>query len=206
MVHRSAVGTVLFAALLALARILAPSRASAADDGGAPEALAPGSWSVQFSVGPNFTLGSYSGSTLSLKRHLASGNALRLGLSLRVSSRGDGATEFIDDSVTTRTRSVDGDFDLWSVGVNSYYLWYAGRAAPLHVYWGLGPNLSYSKGGDSRVTSQTLNAPSQPPQIVTQSDDTDRHGWGIGVSGALGVEWLVARRIGLFAEYGSSFG
>ena len=71
--------TVLHATAFTLMVVLSGN--AAADEGVAAEALAPGSWSVQFSVKPNLTLGSYSGSTLSLKRHLAGGKALRFGVS-----------------------------------------------------------------------------------------------------------------------------
>ena len=62
-------GITIAAFLASLASMLVPAGRAAADEGVAPEALAPGSWSVQFSVQPNFTLGSYSGSTLSLNHH-----------------------------------------------------------------------------------------------------------------------------------------
>lgn len=54
--------------------------------------------------------------------------------------------------------------------------------------------------------TQTLQATGQPPSVSTSTEDIDRHAWQAGVAAALGVEWLLARRIGLFAEYGSSLG
>lgn len=161
---------------------------------------------MQFSVQPNFTLGSYSGSTLSLKRHLASGNAIRLGVSLGF---GRGSDEFIDvnaDTFSTRTTLSLSDGNVWSIGVGATYLWYSSRAAPLHAYWGVGPTVSWSRGHDDRTQSFTFQQPSQPPVTGTFVEDVTSRGWQVGVAGALGVEWLVARRVGLFAEYGSSLG
>ena len=189
---------------VALAGVLVACGRAAADEGVAPEALAPGSWSVQFSVQPNFTLASYSGSTLSLKRHLTSGNALRFGLSLRVGSGSDDFSDVTADTFATLRQSSTNDGNLWSIGMNTYYLWYAGRAAPLHAYWGAGPTVSWSRRHDERSQSQTLISSGQPPTTATVTDDITSRGWQVGIAAAAGVEWLVARRVGLFAEYGSS--
>jgi len=196
------------AALLAssLAHVLGSSGGAWADEGVAADALAPGSWSVQFSVQQNFTLGSYSGSTLSLKRHLASGNALRFGLSVGF---GRGGEDFIDssaDTFLTRTQMSESDVNSASFGVSAYYLWYSDRAAPLHAYWGAGPTVSWSRGHDDRTQALTYEPAGQPPVAFTVVEEGTSRSWNVGVAGALGVEWLVARRVGVFAEYGSSLG
>lgn len=201
-VHRWITLTAMLATVLA-ALLVATGRA-AADEGVSADALAPGSWSVQFSLQPNFTLGSYSGSTLSLKRHLGSGNALRFGVSVNVRSQGDDIAVVSADTFSTRTESNAVDANGWSIGVGAYYLWYARRAAPLHAYGGAGPTVSWSRGHDERFQSQTLSAAGQPPMTTTRTDDFRNRGWQVGVAAAVGVEWLVARRVGLFAEYGSS--
>jgi len=198
---------VTIAALIAssLAHMLAPSGTAAAEEGVAADALAPGSWSVQFSVQPNFTLGSYSGSTLSLKRHLASGNAIRFGLSVNLQDRSDNLADVSGDTITTFTQSNAIDVNSWSIGAGADYLWYAGRAAPIHAYWGGGPTISWSRGHDQQSQRQTVITTGQPPAIGTTSEDLRVRGWRAGIAAAAGVEWLVARRVGLFAEYGSSF-
>jgi hypothetical protein len=157
-------------------------------------------------VQPNFTLGSYLGSTLSLKRHLASGNALRFGLSLGFGRGGDDFADASADTFSTRSQLSESDINSVSIGVGAYYLWYSGRAAPLHAYWGLGPAVSWSRGHDDRTQSQTYTPTGQPPAVYTAIDESTTRSWQVGVAGALGVEWLVARRVGVFAEYGSSLG
>ena len=199
-------GTIAALLAVSLAQMVVCSGRAAADEDVAADALAPGSWSVQFSVQPNFTLGSYSGSTLSLKRHLASGNALRFGLSVGFARGGDDFVDVSADTFSARTNLAELDVNSVSVGVGAYYLWYSGRAAPVHAYWGLGPTVSWSRGHDDRIQSFTYIPTGQPPAVFTSVDEGTTRGWQVGVAGALGVEWLVARRVGVFAEYGSSLG
>jgi hypothetical protein len=193
------------AALLAasLTHMLGSSVATAAE-GEAADALAPGSRSVQFAVQPNFTLGSYAGSTLSLKRHLASGNALRLGVSLGFTTLGDDFADVHTDTLFSFSQSSNFDGNASTIGLNALYLWYAGRSAPVHAYWGGGPTIAWSRSHDERTQTSTSTPSGQPPNTYTTVDDNRTRGWQVGVAGAVGVEWLVARRVGMFAEYGSS--
>jgi opacity protein-like surface antigen len=186
-----------------LAASLAPP-ARAAEKGAAAEALAPGSWSVQFSVLPDFTLGTYSGSNLSLKRHLASGNAVRFGVSLSFDGGSDDLTDASADTFSTQAQLSSDDLSLWTIGVNGYYLWYTDRASPVHAYWGAGPTISWGHRHDDRSQAQTIVNNGQPPSSAVVTDEITVRDWRVGGAATAGVEWLVARRIGLFAEYGSS--
>src|SRR5262245_35327391 len=146
--------------LLAVSAVpLLPSGATCAEQATAPDALAPGSWSVQFSVQPNFTLGTYSGSTLSLKKHLGSGNALRMGLSVGLSHLSDDVAGTTADTSISSTRSSALDANNWTLGINALYLWYTHRAAPVHAYWGLGPSFSITHGHNERTLALTNTLP-----------------------------------------------
>ena len=194
--------TVLLATSFTL--MLASSGKAAADESVAAEALQPGSWSVQFSVQPNFTLGSYSGTTLSLKRHLAGGRALRIGVSLDF---GGGSDDFVDasgDSFTSIRRSGVDDVSRQSIGVGTYYLWYTQRAAPVHGYWGVGPAVLWSRSHAEGSQTESFTFTGQPVQTSARVEDNTTRFWRVGVAGTAGVEWLVARRVGLFAEYGTA--
>lgn len=185
----------LFRVLLAVVLLPAtPLHAAAAD------ALAPGSWSAQFSVQPDFMLGSFQGSLLSLKRHLGGDRAIRFGLSFGISDRRDDqVTSFVGPSFGNgQTLGEDGN--LWSIGLTTSYLWYSSAAAPIHAYWGGGPFFSLSGSGADRTSTHTTTFPTSDSATVRIESD----GWQAGLGGALGVEWLVAKRVGLFAEYGSS--
>jgi len=189
--------------MIALCLALAPMAAHAAS-GDAPEAMAPGSWSVQFSVLPDFTLGSYSGANLSLKRHLAGGRAVRFGVSVTVNGGGEDLSNVDADTVVTNTQIASSDVNLVSIGVNGYYLWYTDRAAPIHAYWGAGPLISFARRHDERSQTQTIAFNGQPPQTAIVNDDITSRDWRVGAAANLGVEWLVARRLGLFAEYSTA--
>jgi len=185
---------------------LPPSRAVCAEEGSAPDALAPGSWSVQFSVQPNFTLGTYSGSTLSLKKHLGNKSALRLGLSVNTHHFADDGEGAISDTTVYLSQTSAFDGNAWSLGANALYLWYAHNAAPIHAYWGAGPSFSLIHGHDEN-DQKVLSSPQGGPVVTsTSSNDNKTDGWSVGLGGVLGVEWLASHRIGLFAEYGTSFG
>jgi hypothetical protein len=196
--HGTTISVLMLSSLVAV--LASPGRA-AGDASAAAEALAPGSWSVQFSVQPNFTLGSYAGSTLSAKRHLGNGHALRFGVTLSGGTRSDGIANTTADTLATNSRSSDADGNSWTIGLGGTYLWYSQAESPIHVYGGAGPSASWSRGHDQRTQSLSSG---QPPNIQAIDDETTSHAWQVGVAGVLGVEWLVARRVGLIAEYGSS--
>ena len=183
--------------------LVPPARAEEAETVSA-EALSPGSWSAQFAVEPNLTLGSYLGSTLSLKRHLRSGNALRFGLSLNLGTTSGDSREVSGDTLFTSTRANVVDGNDWSIGLTTYYLWYARRAAPLHAYGGVGPTVSWSRGHENRLATDIFARIGQPSDIRTSTTSEKTRRWGAGIATAAGIEWLVARRMGLFAEYASS--
>lgn len=183
--------------------LVPPARAEEAETVSA-EALSPGSWSAQFAVQPNLTLGSYLGSTLSLKRHLRRGNALRFGLSLNLDTTTDDSKEVSGDTLFTSTSALVRDRNDWSIGLTTYYLWYARRAAPVHAYGGVGPTVSWSRGHENQLATDTFARIGQPSDIRTSTTSGKRRGWGVGIATAAGIEWLVARRMGLFAEYASS--
>lgn len=166
---------------------------------GAAEALAPGSWSTQFSVQPNFTLGTFSGSLLSLKRHLGSGNAIRFGLSFGISDRTDDQVASLTYPTLGSSQTAGEDGNSWSLGLNASYFWYSSGDAPIRAFWGGGPFIGLSGNGSERKTiNSTTNQSTDSTTITFDSD-----GWQVGLAGSLGVEWLVAKRVGLFAEYGA---
>jgi hypothetical protein len=167
---------------------------------GAAEPLEPGSWSAQFSVQPNFTLGSFSGTLLSLKRHYGGGHAIRFGVSFGISDRGDDQVSSFTNPSFGASQTSGEDGNTWSVGVNGSYFWYSGGDGPIRAFWGGGPFVGLSGNGSDRNTINSTSTPSTDSTTVTYDSD----GWQVGLGGSLGVEWLVAKRVGLFAEYGAS--
>ena len=161
------------------------------------EPLSPGSWSAQFQIDNNFTLTSFQGAVLSMKRHRSAGSAFRLGVTLRLEAAGrDGtSTETRNDTLTSEV--VDGsDSDTQSFQIDIQYLIYPSPNSPAKLFLGFGPFGQFATGNSERVNFLSSGVSSR-----VRSEFTN---WAIGLSGLLGVEWFAANRISFHAEYGAS--
>lgn len=137
--------------------------------------LRAGAWALQFGIGQDFTLDSFLGSTISGKRHTSAARAWQVGLTL-------------DASVRTNDEDNLGTDDQETLTVTARYLAYpllgTQDVETVQLYLGAGPQFSFrrdSQGG--REQSQTSTR------------------LGIGVSGTVGAEWFVHRRISLIGAY-----
>ena len=164
-----------------------PALVASAQPGGGPHALHDDSWALQFSIGPDFTVRSFEGSTLSVKRHTSAEHAWQVGLSL------DGnflhSTMQEADSVGEESNSTD-----LRVQLTARYLTYplleAGRQREsIQLFAGAGPLVSYDRDVHS-----------------TQDFDHKRRrtSFDVGASGVLGAEWFLKERLSLSAAYESS--
>ncbi|MCB1048159.1 MAG: hypothetical protein KDC10_13265 [Calditrichaeota bacterium] len=165
--------------------LLMPLRESRAQDAERVSPLRQGAWAIQFGIAPNFTLNSFSGSILSVKRHVSASSALRLGLSGSLESL-DGTTEYTYPDTLFNHDTIS---NATSLGVELQYLHYSDPRNGLSLYWGAGPSLQLSHG-----------------KQTTQEYDVERsylqHRWSLGLLCSLGVEWCPARFVGIHGEYG----
>ena len=143
------------------------------------------SWSLQFQINNNFQLSSFQGSTISAKYHLSSKHAMRFGISLSGN---------IQDQELDRMRMgvQENKLDRLSLQVRSHYLFYFPSIKKTQLYFGVGPTLEYLN--NDTKTLESLSKRTRESYL-----------WGVGISGVLGIEWLVRENIGLLAEYGTSF-
>ncbi|NBC01095.1 MAG: hypothetical protein GVY15_09585 [Bacteroidetes bacterium] len=143
-------------------------------------ALQAGAWALQFSVGENFTLNSFLGSTISGKRHVSDARAWQAALTLR-----GRATSEEDErgSVDDGSQALD-----LTVRYLSYPLLGERPTETIQLYIGAGPNLMFDRRTFSRESSE-------------QESSTDRLMWSLGVSGTVGAEWFVHPRISLSGAY-----
>ncbi len=142
--------------------------------------MQPGAWAIQFGIGDNFDLESFSGGALSVKRHSSANCAWRAGVNLSASSLGrDTSVEFADS-----TTLEEEDFDTEFAGVDLDWLRYFGAGTTVRPYFGFGPRVSWSHGGSSN-----------------SARERDQHSWSVGVGGLLGAEYRAASAIGIHAEY-----
>lgn len=159
-----------FAAALAL-------QANAQDN---DHSLAPYSKSLQFGIGENFTLNSYSGTAFSYKRHTTSLKANRIGLSLN------------NDFSTSKDPDVENSESKTTfISLNATYTWmnYTDPAADIKFYYGYGPGIGFSHDKE--------NPPGEENSLSTNSLNLSAVAYS-------GVEWFFHRSISLHAEYGGS--
>ncbi|MBI3365592.1 MAG: hypothetical protein HY033_11875 [Ignavibacteriae bacterium] len=157
--------------------------------------LQEGMWAMQFQINNNFTLSSFQGTTISVKRHYSPTTAIRLGTSLSFSfDNRDGSST---NTLEPNPRSDDSNGQ--SLDVRVQYLWYPSPASAINMYFGAGPlvGLSHSK----QTFEQSFLNNGQPVTSVRTDEGT---AWGIGISGVLGLEWFATASIAFNAEYGSS--
>src|SRR4030042_1580885 len=122
--------------------------------------LKKGSWSLQFQISQNFTLGTFQGSNLSAKRHLSSSSAIRFGVGLSgyTTDREQGINQ---DNYNRLSNETQLDNRLIEVDLNCYYLYYPHPQRRINMYFGGGPLFSFINHDDKVYTQEvyqdTLN-------------------------------------------------
>lgn len=173
----------LFLIFLLLAIIVVPVQAR-------DNSLEEGKKALQFGVNDNFTLSSFQGSVLSLKKHTSDGSAWRLGLSLTLDLGDNDYSWWENDSLVID----NGDNDIQKVGFDLQRIFYPNPDNDINLYYGLGPTLTYDYRKSKSFSSSS--------SVLSQTR-TDRS-WRVGGKIILGVEWFAGKSISLNAEYGTS--
>jgi hypothetical protein len=148
--------------------------------------LVAGSWSLQFRITENFQLSSFQGATVSAKRHFSEGRAVRFGVSLNGSFTEE-EHRLIDESADSTASEYTTDENQQYMRFDVQYLIYPSPMKNLNVFFGAGPLFELSRGETSGLGQWRLS------KI-----------WRFGLSGVLGVEWFVTKRISIISEYSSS--
>lgn len=156
--------------------------AHAQEEGGteANNSLSENSRALQFGIGENFRLASFSGSAFSYKRHTAADRANRISLSFdNRFNRASNPDE--EDSAVHRTRL--------SLNLNYTWMRYTDPGADVKLYYGYGPGFN------------VLHEKHNPP-----GDDNSSTNTGLGLYGIAytGVEWFFHDSLSLHAEYRAS--
>lgn len=142
--------------------------------------LAPNSKSLQFGIGQNFTLSSYSGTAFSYKRHTTSFKANRIGLSLN------------NSFVTSKDPDAEGSENKTTAfNLNATYTWmnYTDPAADIKFYYGYGPGFGFSYDKENPAG---------------ENNSISSNGLSLSAVAYTGVEWFFHGSISLHAEYGGS--
>ncbi|MBL7960720.1 hypothetical protein JNL27_10835 [bacterium] len=161
-----------------------------AQDDKATTALQNKHWALQFHIGSNFSLSSFQGSLISLKRQFSEHSAFRFGVSFgsNISNLDGESRIFPVDTIQSKNKTNSNGL---TVGIVTQYIRYSPIDENIVAYYGAGPNLSIMH---SKYDTESLN-----------NDQTTRtNSWGAGLNGVFGVEWFVKKNLSLSAEYAGS--
>lgn len=156
----------------------------------ANNAMTKGAWAMQFQINQDFTLSSFKGATLSLKRHYSPSRALRFGLNL-------GGSFSNSEERRANNTNVESDRNNQSIGLVSEYVFSSSSEKSAKLFFGVGSSLGFSR------SSQTQ------PILISQSQTREKNvtqDWSAGIIGVIGVEWFANAHISLLAEYSSFLG
>ncbi len=152
--------------------------------------LEKGKKALQFGVNSNFTLGSFQGSAISIKKHNSDGSAWRFGMSLYLDFGGIGHSRWTEDSLIV---DDNGDDNSQKIGLDLQKIFYPNREAEVNIYYGLGPTLVFENSKRQSYAYSSMD-------IRTKTDKA----WRVGGRVLVGAEWFATKNISLMAEYSSS--
>lgn len=185
------------AAIVLILAIPNPGYSQNDDKDGRSHSLKPGEWALQFQITDDFGLKPFNGMSLSVKRHISSKSAFRLGVNadLRYTDSDEEGFRAIDDTLSYDRLETVSDNSL-SLQFDLLYLNYPNAGANINWYWGIGPLVRLSRANREMTYSVT-------DQSATQKtyNKYETNSWQIGVLGALGVEWFATEGISFHAEY-----
>jgi len=167
--------------------------------------LQPDMWAFEFGIASNFTLTSFQGTVLSIKRQLNSHEAIQLGI----------GGSLTDQSSSNSTQNNWGDTLTWgnggsgsntggSIQVNLQYVYYLNPESDINVFVGVGPTLGYSRTTYNNDYTPVLPVPTDSDINIyypTSIDQTSRS-WNAGVAGMLGAECFILKYLSVHAQYG----
>ncbi len=156
----------------------------------ANSAMTKGAWAMQFQINQNFTLSSFQGATLSLKRHYSPSKALRFGLNL-----GGGFSN--EKSRSEFGSQAESDGNNQNLGFACEYIVYPSSDSRAKFFFGTGPSVNFSRSKNTESQGNTQ------PLLRSINKNTI---WSTGFSGVIGVEWFANSQISFLAQYSSFLG
>lgn len=157
-------------------------------------------WGLQYQIGSDFTLSSFSGTSLSLIKVHSETNSTRLGITvngLALSNRGEVTGTNINE------RESDGFESRINVSLNALRIRHAELNEKIRPYIGAGLGIplmyNHSKNTDIRWDS----AGNEIQNSTYRSID---YSVGLSAVGVIGFEWFVRKNMSLSSEYHNSLG
>ena len=158
--------------------------------------------SLIFGVGENFTLGSFSGSSIAYQKNVSNKKVIRLSMSVDSENYDYRSTidqyenendfYYNDTEIETNTTHID---------ITFLMLRYSEPNGKISRYLGLGPHVDIYQ----RIHSDTEYAHNDwMPEESEYNYSTDELHYGLGVTAVLGIEWFINPQISFLAEYSQS--
>jgi len=159
--------------------------------------LQEGAWAVQFQISNNFTLQSFGGANISLKRHFTPNSAVRLSVSISGRSTRINDDQYKDDFNSVVIDGISND-DIFSINLNPQYLFYFNPNKNPVVYFGIGPYVNYQTNTTDQQSNSydTLYTSSKTNRVSDQ--------FSIGIKGVFGIEIFLNDFLSIHSEYTSS--
>lgn len=157
-------------------------------------------WGLQYQIGSDFTLYSFSGTSLSLIRIHSEKNSTRLGITFSGS-----ATSNLGELTGTNTsvRKSD-DFDSrFSLSLHALRLRHAELHEKIRPYIGAGLNIPFNIES-SKSTTIGWDTSGNENQNTTHRNYN--HSVGLSALAVVGFEWFVRKNMSLSSEYHNSIG
>ena len=195
-----------FSVALSLSQRSAFAQESKRDSSGTPRNfLQPDAWALEFGIGYNFSLTSFQGSALSIKRQLNSHEAIQLGIGGSLSDQStSGSTQYNLGDTLTYGYSQTGASNGGSIQVNLQYVYYPNPDADVIFYFGAGPTIGYSRSKSNINSTPALPVPADSTVYIDypSSPNQNSTSWNAGVSAMAGVECFVWKYVSIHAQYG----
>ncbi len=157
-------------------------------------------WTIQAAVDEVIDdNGQYNGFRLTFGRQTSGNEAFRLNIDLA-----EKGPDFYENRLITTPdygftmRSVRG-FDISSIGLSAEYLFYSTPEKRPRLYFGLGPMVSFEETGNEYLVHYDNYY-----DYVQSIDMEDSFLLGVGLSGAVGMEFFLGRNLSMLVEYGVS--
>ena len=158
--------------------------------------LTSGSWSLQFQIEKDFTLGNFQGTNVSAKKHFSKNSAIRFGISLSGNiNNSDREIEY--ENVSRNIQNSDDNTT--SINLSGYYLYYLHAKNKINLFLGTGPIFGVTSS--NREANEEVGQDSLFRKVKVESD---RDSWRAGVHFLIGTEWFITKHLSLMAEYGST--
>ena len=189
---------------IALTGLFMTTAANAASLKTANDDLQAGMWALQFSVGDDFTLSSFAGSTISAKYQMNESAALRIGISASLSANdSDGNASAYPDDRSIETESERNTSRFSVLVAYQRYLKRSGAARP---YLAVGPYANYRHSKMTDWSKRPSVGSLEDTSIVTHLNIREDDRFQFGVTAILGAEIFVYKGVSLSAEYSISVG